>query len=221
MYKTRLSIIPSVLFFLFSISTFGQIQVTGKVVDNETKKPISNAQVKVADTELETKTNFGGYFQLILDTTHHVLISSPGYTDIEIKVTSSKFQVSMIKLSTQTATLTEDENKMLYSYLNNNIRYPLQARKVKLQGILYASFDIDAQGKTQNIKIIKDIGYKTGEEVLSLLHNMPQLPASGSNRSLVLPVVFKFTGQQFTEHVGQDVEMPAGFLLQEVVLVAY
>ncbi len=217
----RIILINILSIFPFLISK-AQIQVIGKVIDGETKKPISEAYVKVLNGEGEAKTNFGGYFQITMDTSHHVIISSLGYKSSEVKITSARVQVSLIKIPEKASTLSTVDSIIVYSYLYKRVRYPIQAHRAKVQGRMYASFDIDKLGKIQNAKIVKDIGHQCGEALLQVLQKLPDVPASNTDRSFVLPVTLQLQGRFIKLNaVGLDVDLPKGTILEEIVLVGY
>lgn len=78
----------------------------------------------------------------------------------------------------------------LYNYIKKNYHLPSEAKKQKINGTLTVSFVIDANGKPSNAKIIKDLGYGTGQEAISMIYKHPHwipgtirgVPASVSYR---------------------------------------
>lgn len=65
-----------------------------------------------------------------------------------------------------------DEARILY--LQNNIQYPLEARKAGIQGIVYVTFVVEKDGTITGIKILKGIGGGCDEEVVRLISHMPK-----------------------------------------------
>ena len=59
----RFVTVVCVIYFI-TTSVFGQRQITGKLIDSERTKPVKDALVKVEGKDLETKSNFLGFFQL-------------------------------------------------------------------------------------------------------------------------------------------------------------
>lgn len=73
-------------------------QLTVKVIDAETKKPIKDVKVTIKETDKTTLTNFLGFFQITIDVIDVLKLESPGYKDAEIKVPDvDTFQVSLEK----------------------------------------------------------------------------------------------------------------------------
>lgn len=56
-----------------------------------------------------------------------------------------------------------------YRYIGKNYKLPLMPQGTK--GKIYVSFVVDKEGKVKEPRIIKDIGYGTGEEALRILTN--------------------------------------------------
>ncbi|MDG1761626.1 MAG: TonB-dependent receptor [Flavobacteriaceae bacterium] len=80
-----------ILIIAFSFYSFAQSdQVSGTVLDSETKDPLPGATVLVKGTTIGTTTDFDGNFSLpdiSVNTT--LVVSYLGYTDTEIKITAS------------------------------------------------------------------------------------------------------------------------------------
>jgi len=84
----------------------------------------------------------------------------------------------------------------LYTYLNKTMRYPAQARRMGIEGSVYVSFVVDAEGKINDVQVIKGIGAGCDEEakrVVSLLP--PWKPGKQRGRPVkvrfTLPIKFK------------------------------
>ncbi len=61
-----------------------------------------------------------------------------------------------------------------YKFVGENFTVPETPKDVKLVGKVYATFIIEANGEISNIKILRDIGYGTGEEVIRVLKLSPK-----------------------------------------------
>jgi protein TonB len=57
----------------------------------------------------------------------------------------------------------------LYRFIREAYVYPAGALKAKVAGQIVASFVIDKDGSVDEIKILKDLGYGTGEELIRVL----------------------------------------------------
>jgi protein TonB len=62
----------------------------------------------------------------------------------------------------------------LGEFLQQNLRYPRQARKANVTGKVFASFVVGADGVLRDISIAKGIGYGCDEEVVRVIALMPK-----------------------------------------------
>lgn len=85
-----------------------------------------------------------------------------------------------------------------YKFLTKNLKYPAAARKLGIEGKVYAQFVVDKDGKITNIQILRGIGAGCDEEVLRLLDMAPAWKP-GKQRGnpvrvrMVVPVNFQLT----------------------------
>lgn len=92
-------------------------------------------------------------------------------------------------------------NKILYT----NLRYPINASIKKIRGTVLLGFEINLQGKVENIKIIKDIGYGCGNTVLEVFKKVPNywLVAQKGNKQYksryIIPVHFRISQKNGTK----------------------
>ncbi|WP_310555989.1 energy transducer TonB [Flavobacterium sp.] len=61
--------------------------------------------------------------------------------------------------------------KAFYKYIANNYRYP---NVESLKGRVYVEFVIEKDGSLADMKIIRDVGFGTGEEAIRVLQNCPK-----------------------------------------------
>lgn len=64
-----------------------------------------------------------------------------------------------------------DEARM--KYLQENINYPEEARKKGIQGTVYVTFIVEADGRISEVKILRGIGGGCNEESVRVIENMP------------------------------------------------
>ena len=64
-------------------------------------------------------------------------------------------------------------NKLI-NYMANNIKYPAEARKAKIQGRVFISFIVEKDGTISHAKVIKGIGHGCDKEALRVVENMPR-----------------------------------------------
>ena len=58
--------------------------------------------------------------------------------------------------------------KAMKKLIGENMRYPKEALKNKIQGTVYVKYDIDYKGKVIDAKVIKGIGHGCDEEAIRL-----------------------------------------------------
>jgi protein TonB len=81
-------------------------------------------------------------------------------------------------------------------YLQKNLKYPEQARRMNVEGKVFVQFVIDKDGSPTEITVLKGIGSGCDEEAVRVIKNMPKW-TPGKQRGkpvrvrMSLPVVFK------------------------------
>lgn len=86
-------------------------------------------------------------------------------------------------------------NEML-QFINDNLKYPNEAKQNEIEGTVYIIFVIEKDGSVTNPKIIRDIGGGCGDEAIRIVKLMPKwVPAKHEGRKVRmqfnLPVKFK------------------------------
>ena len=61
-----------------------------------------------------------------------------------------------------------------YKFVGENFTMPKTPNDVKLTGKTYVTFIIETNGEISNIKVLRDIGYGTGEEAIRVLKLSPK-----------------------------------------------
>lgn len=84
----------------------------------------------------------------------------------------------------------------LTKYLSENIKYPEQAKKDKIQGKVYISFVVEKDGSVADAKVLRGIGGGCDEEALRVVNAMPKWTPGKQRNTPVrvqfnLPIVFK------------------------------
>lgn len=84
----------------------------------------------------------------------------------------------------------------LYDYFAKEIRYPVEALKDSIQGIVSVSFLIDQEGKPVQIKILNSLGLAFDKEAQRLIENMPVWkPATLNGKPVAAKISLPFTFQ--------------------------
>ena len=83
----------------------------------------------------------------------------------------------------------------LFNYLNKNIKYPSIARENGIQGKVFVTFVVDAEGKVKDAKILRGLGSGLDDEALRVVRAMPAWKPGMQNGRVVqvqynLPIVF-------------------------------
>lgn len=78
----------------------------------------------------------------------------------------------------------------MYAFIAQEMKYPLMAKRNRIQGQCIVSFTLNPDGTMQGIKLVKQLGGGTGEEALRVVRLLkfkkPEYPVLTS-----LPIVFK------------------------------
>jgi hypothetical protein len=99
----------------------------------------------------------------------------------------------------------------LYTFISRNIRYPLQARTMGVEGGVFAKFELDYLGNVAGIEILADIGGDCGDEVRRIINTTPiELRKSLVDKThfnkFILPVCFgldkKYKSETFIPESG-------------------
>ncbi len=88
----------------------------------------------------------------------------------------------------------------LYDFIGSELKYPLMAKRNRIQGQCIVSFTLNPDATLSGIKLVKQVGGGTGDEALRVVRLLkfkkPEYPILTS-----LPIVFKLgaTGSNATE----------------------
>ena len=94
----------------------------------------------------------------------------------------------------------EGGQEAMYAFIAKELKYPLTAKRNRIQGQCIVSFTLNPDGTMMGIKLVKQVGGGTGEEALRVVRLLkfknPEYPILTS-----LPIVFKLgvTGSNATE----------------------
>lgn len=83
-----------------------------------------------------------------------------------------------------------------YRYVSENIKYPIQARRMRVEGKVFIEFVVGKDGKIFNAYSVKGIGAGCDEEAVRIIMNSPPWnPAKQRGKPvkqrMVLPITFK------------------------------
>lgn len=86
-------------------------------------------------------------------------------------------------------------DKALFAYLNQKMRYPGEAQRAGVEGIVVVTFVVAPDGAITNAQIVKGLGFGTDEEALRVINSMPHWKPGKQNGRTVpvrytLPIRF-------------------------------
>lgn len=64
-------------------------------------------------------------------------------------------------------------DEALFAYLGNKMRYPKEAQRAGVEGVVVVTFVVAPDGAITKAKIVKGLGYGTEEEALRVINSMP------------------------------------------------
>ena len=91
-------------------------------------------------------------------------------------------------------------DKALFTFLQSNISYPIEARKNKIEGKVSISFTIGRDGAVKNVTLVRGIGSGCDEEAMRVISAMPkwtpgQYQGRPASIQYNLPVHFSLGGE--------------------------
>lgn len=78
----------------------------------------------------------------------------------------------------------------LYSFINQNVQYPMMAKRNRIQGECIIHLIIKPDGSTSNFTVVQNKGGGTGEEALRVV-KLLKFRAPGYQVDVNIPVIFK------------------------------
>lgn len=87
-----------------------------------------------------------------------------------------------------------------YQFLNNNVKYPAEAKKIKLTGKVVVVFVVEKDGSITNAKIFRGLGNGCDEEAMRVIKKSPKWsPGMQNGRpvrvQLLINVHFTYVGK--------------------------
>ena len=84
----------------------------------------------------------------------------------------------------------------LNEYLSKNIKYPAEAQRNEISGVVYVNFQVGPDGVIRDVKVTKGIGYGCDNEAIRVVSKMPAwVPGKQGGRAVavrcVVPVRFR------------------------------
>jgi protein TonB len=136
-------------------------------------------------------------------------LSSKGNTevpteDVEIQVVEEKPQVIEQKAPEEIFTVVEEQpqypggEEARMKYLQENIKYPEEAKELGIQGRVFVTFVVEVDGSITDVRVLRGIGGGCDQEAIRVVQNFPKW-VPGKQRGVPVRVQFnlpiKFTLQ--------------------------
>ncbi|WP_033370552.1 energy transducer TonB [Hymenobacter norwichensis] len=85
----------------------------------------------------------------------------------------------------------------LQRYMQQNLRYPPQALRNNIDGRVYISFTVQADGSIADVQVLKGLGFGTDEEAARVVKKMPAWKPGMQNKHSVavrytMPITFRY-----------------------------
>lgn len=177
-------------------SSFSQNVIRGQVTSSEDGSPLPGVNVVIKNSTIGTATDEKGNYQITTNDSNPTLVYSfIGLQSTEVKADKQEVDVQM---STDVAQLSEIVvtgsgvqsgetlpptvdlahpeigNRSFKQYLENNIRYPEQAKLNKVEGRVTVQFTVEPNGTLTNFIILRGIGSGCDEELIRLIKEGPK-----------------------------------------------
>lgn len=186
--------------------------INGMVIDGN-GEPLIGASILVEGQNTGTVTDFDGNFELAVpEGTERLIVNYTGYQSQEIELADQNNlevimdgeevlldEVVVTGLGSKTNekpaasyARPRDGYKSYKKYIEDNLRYPDEARSLGIEGRVKLRFKVYANGKPRDIEVIRSLGYGCDQEAIRLLKDGPRWEVSGNNLPLTKTYVIKF-----------------------------
>jgi TonB family protein len=179
-----------------SIANNGAHIITGQVISEEDGIPIPGVNVIVKGTTQGAVTDMNGNYQLPeVGADQKLTFSFIGYVsqevsvanqkDIDVKLGPDVSQLSEIVVTGYGYQKDSDKEPIIKSaspvgglraydkYLDNSMRYPIEALELKIKGKVVVQFTVGTDGSLNDFIVKKGIGHGCDEEVIRLVKEGP------------------------------------------------
>lgn len=181
--------------------------VRGRVVSADDGTVLPGVNVLIRGTNTGTVTDATGRFEIELPLESDALVLSMiGMASKEVRVSDTDIEVTMepdvAQLSEMVVTGAGSQNadespmtvelagpvggrRAFRKYLEENLRYPDDARAKSVEGRVTVQFTVQPNGELSNFRILKGIGYGCDEEMIRLIREGPAWTPSKKNNEPV------------------------------------
>lgn len=179
------------------------------IVTTEDGEPITGATVSIQGTGKYTTTDEIGLFAIEADFNHYIMIRANGMENLSMTVSpflmnqNDAYSIVMRKKSgekiySNVGNMPEYPGGMknFKRYIEKNLKYPEEAKKNKIEGVVIMQFVVEKNGDITSPKIVRSLEASLDSVAMNLIKGMPRwTPASDHGVKVrckySVPVAFK------------------------------
>lgn len=179
------------------------------IVTTEDGEPITGATVSVQGTGKYTLTDEIGLFSIDADFNHYIIIRADGMENLSMTVSpflinqNEAYSIIMRKKSgdkvySSVEKMPEYPGGMKYfkRYIDRNLKYPEEAKKNKIEGVVVMQFVVEKNGDITNPRVVRRLEASLDSVAMNLVKGMPRwTPASDHGVKVrckySVPIAFK------------------------------
>lgn len=184
------------------------------IVTDEKGEPITGATVSIQGTGRHTFTDEIGLFSIDADFNHYIIIRADGMENLSMTVSPflmnqhDAYNIVMRKKSgekiySSVETMPQYPGGMKYfkRYIDRNLKYPEEAKKNKIEGVVVMQFVVEKNGDITNPRVMRRLDESLDSVAMNLIKGMPRwIPASDHGIKVrckySVPIAFKIPVQK-------------------------
>lgn len=162
------------------------------IVTTEDGEPITGATVSIQGTGKKTTTDEIGLFSIDADFNHYIIVRADGMENLSMTVSpflinqQDAYNIVMRKKSgekvySNVETMPQYPGGMKYfkRYIDRNLKYPEEAKKNKIEGVVVMQFIVEKNGDITSPKVVRRLEPSLDSVAMNLIKGMPRwIPAS-------------------------------------------
>lgn len=179
------------------------------IVTTEDGEPITGATVSIQGTGRYATTDEIGLFSIDADFNHYIIIRADGMENLSMTVSpflmnqKDAYPIVMRKkngekIYSNVESMPEYPGGMKYfkKYVDRNLKYPEEAQKNKIEGVVVMQFVVEKNGDITSPKVVRSLEASLDSVAMNLIKGMPSwTPASDHGVKVrckySIPIAFK------------------------------
>ena len=172
-------------------------------------KTVTGATVSIQGTGRKATTDEMGLFKIEADYNHPVIIRANGMENLSMGIQAflqkpdEPCHITLHRKSSDKVYSVIDKMpefpggmKAFKNYQNRHLRYPLQARKEKIEGVVAVQFIVEKDGRISSPTVVRSLEASLDSAAVSLIREMPKWVAAEDHGTSVrckysVPIQFK------------------------------